>query len=300
MNRFLCIVLIAAISMAAVSCKKDGVFSPKEKIVAVYHQETKVLNGETTTVGKYKSEEWIWDGNLLKEMVSYNEDGTSAGKRLLSYEGKRLVKLSDESGGYYTEYVYKSGKLTKISMVSGGEVLFAADVEHDGSFISKMKMSVDIPDSIGADFAKRSLSMVVPQQVADIAVLTGCSRSKQAMGISLNFSYTDKNMTKLAVVVSGMTIMTVNFTYDKMKNPMQGCYATLGPSALSKNNVVEAKSSGLINSLPMEGLELPTNQKYAYTYNADDYPETVTTTASVSDDGVSTTTTSTTYYEYGE
>lgn len=283
------------------SCKKDGVFNPKEKIVAVYQQSTSSDGtGTPSVVDKYKAEEWIWDGKLLKEIVSYTPDGTTSGRQLLTYDCKRLVKVSDESGAYYTEYTYKSGKLTKIVIMSDGSEMFAADVQHDGSFISKMTMTMEMPDSIGADFAKRSLSMVIPKPVADLVIGSRSTKAAQTMTVSLNFSYTDKNLTKVTVSMSGMTFMTVSCTYDQKKNPMQGCYAFLSPSALSKNNLVEVKTGGLINSMPIEGIDLPTNQKYTYTYNSADYPETVSTTASLTQDGVTTTTSSTTFYVYGE
>lgn len=304
MKRIFCILLIAAVSMAAVSCKKEGSFNPKEKIVAVYQQQTSVTGTETTTVEKYKAEEWIWEGKQLKEMVSYNTDGTVLERQILSYKGGRLVKVADESGEMYTEYTYKSGKLIKITMVSEGEEMFAADVEHEGGNISKMKMSIDIPDSMTAKFAERSLSMVMPQQLATILVptLTMTQRSnqmdKQSMAISINFTYTDQNLTKMSVVVSGFTIMTVTCTYDDMKNPMQGCFALLSPASLSKNNIVETKTGGMISS--MEGLPLPDNQKCSYTYNASDFPETMTTTVTITEEDVTTTTTSTTFYVYGD
>lgn len=298
------ILLIVAAFCMTISCKKEGSFNPKEKIVAVYQQETSVSNGQTSTVEKYKAEEWIWEGKLLKEMISYDTDGSVYGRQILSYKGGRLVKVADESGETHTEYTYKSGKLIKITMVSEGEEMFAADIEHEGGNISKMKMSIDMPDSMTAKFAERSLSMVMPQQLASILVptLTMTQRTnrmdKQSMAISINFTYTDKNLTKMAVVVSGFTLMTVNCTYDDMRNPMQGCFALLSPASLSKNNIVETKTGGMINS--MEGLPLPDNQKCNYTYNTSDFPETMTTTATVTEDDVTTTTTSTTYYEYGE
>lgn len=304
MKRILCILLVAAVSMAAVSCKKEGSFNPKEKIVAIYQQQTSVTGDETTNVAKYKAEDWVWEGKLLKEQISYNEDGTVLSRQMMTYKGGRLVKVADESGDMYTEYTYKSGKLTRITMVSEGEELFAADVEHDGSNISKMKMSIDIPDSMTAKFAERSLAMVIPQQLASLLMPTltmvqhGNQAEKQSMAISINFTYTDKNLTKMAVVVSGFTVMTVTCTYDDMKNPMQGCFAMLSPSTLSKNNIVETKTGGMISS--MEGLPLPSNQKCSYTYTASDFPETMTTSFTTTEDDVTTTTTSTTFYEYGD
>lgn len=304
MKRIFCILLIAAVSMAAVSCKKEGSFNPKEKIVAIYQQQTSVTGDETTNVAKYKAEDWVWEGKLLKEQISYNEDGTVLSRQMMTYKGGRLVKVADESGDMYTEYTYKSGKLTRIAMVSEGEEMFAADVEHDGSNISKMKMSIDIPDSMTSKFAERSLAMVIPQQLASLLMPTltmvqhGNQAEKQSMAININFTYTDKNLTKMAVVVSGFTIMTVTCTYDDMKNPMQGCFAMLSPSTLSKNNIVETKTGGMINS--MEGLPIPGNQKCSYTYTASDFPETMTTTSTITEDDVTTTTTSTTFYEYGD
>ena len=274
------------------------------KIVAVYQQQTSVTGAETTTVEKYKAEDWVWEGKLLKEVISYYEDGTVLSHELMSYKGGRLVKVAYEGGDTYTEYTYKSGKLTRIAMVSDGEETFAADVEHDGSNISKMKMSIDIPDSMTAKFAERSLARVIPQQLASLLMPTltmvqrGNQAEKQSMAISINFTYTDKNLTKMAVVVSGFTVMTVTCTYDDMKNPMQGCFAMLSPSTLSKNNIVETKTGGMISS--MEGLPLPSNQKCSYTYTASDFPETMTTSFTTTEDDVTTTTTSTTFYEYGD
>ena len=294
------LIILAMPLLFCISCKKDGVFNPQEKIVAVYQQSSSDDgSGNPTVVDKYKAEEWIWDGKLLKEMVSYSPDGSVEGRQLLTYNGKRLVKVADENGEYYTEYVYKSGKLTRIVMMADGEEMFAADVEHDGSVISKMTMKMELPDSAASAFAKSSLSMVIPQQVARMLVGSKSAKAAQTATISLNFAYTDKNPTKLTVAVSGFTIMTLNCSYDDKNNPIQGCYATFGPSALSKNNMTEVKSSGLINGMQMDEFDLPTNQKYAYTYNAADYPESVTTTATITQDGVTTTTTSTTYYQYG-
>jgi len=308
MKKILVFVSLVLPVLVFMSCKKEGVFNPDKKITQVYTEGTVTQRdasgaATTTTIKKYKSQEWSWDGKLLTEMTSFDSNGTATGKQLLSYDGKRLVKVSDESEKYYTEYKYKSGKLTSIIMFSDGEEVFNADVIHEDGKITKLKFSIDMSDMDleNYNFAKKSLSFVIPDEITTFILSPRLAKSKAAQSIDIvaNLTYIDGNVTKITVSYSGFTAITVNCTYDKKHNPLYGCYANIGPSALSKNNIVEVRVSGLGASAA--GGMLPQSQICAYTYTDDDYPETMTTNITENlEDSATRTTKETTTYVYGE
>ena len=294
--------------IAFVSCKKEGVFNPDKKITQIYAEATvtdrDAAGGSTTSnISKYKSQEWTWEGGLLTAMTSFDTDGSTVAKQILSYDGKKLVKVADESDSTYTEYGYKSGKLVTLTMVSGGEELIKADVIHESGKITKLKFAVDMGDmDMGDyDFAKKSLGFVIPEPIAAILLSprTTMAKGSQPVEIVANLTYNEDNVTKITVSYGGFTAITVNCSYDKKNNPLYGCYANIGPSALSKHNITEVKVSGLGASAA--GGMVPQNQYCAYTYTSDDYPETMTTTITEEmEDSATRTTKETATYVYGE
>ena len=292
---------------AFLSCKKEGVFNPDKKITQVYTEATVTdsdAGGASTTsdIEKYKSQEWTWSGNLLTEMKSFDSDGSVTGKQILTYDGKRLIKVADESDSTYTEYTYKNGKLVSLTMVAAGQEMMSADVIHENGKIAKLKFAMDMSgmDMGDLNFAKNSLGFVIPEKVADIILSPRIAKSKASQRIEIvaNLTYIEGNVTKITVSYSGLTAITVNCTFDKKHNPLYGCYANIGPSALSKNNIVEVSVSGLGASAA--GDMIPQSQLCAYTYTDDDYPETMTTNITENlEDSATRTTRQVTTYVYG-
>ncbi len=294
--------------LAVVSCKKEGVYSPDKKISEIHIEATvteRDATGADTTynIAKYKAQEWTWEGNLLTAVTSFDQTGARTAKQLLTYDGKKLVKVADESGKYYTQYGYKNGKLTTIATVSDGTSLMNADVIHDGGKISKLKFAIDLSDFNLDDFnfAKKSLGYVMPEKLACVLFSSSMAKSKagQPIEVVVNLTYVDDNVTKMTVSYSGLTAITVNCTYDKKHNPKYGNYADIGPSALSKNNICEISVSGLGASAA--GGMIPQNQVCAYTYTDDDYPATMTTsTVETLENSATRTTRETDTYVYGD
>ena len=287
MKKTFTLMAAAVLLLATFSCKKEGVYNPGEKIKEVYTESTTttIADGTTNTsvVDKYKSQQWTWDGKLLTEITNYTPDGTAASKMLLTYDGKKLARVSNEGSDIYTEYTYKSNKLTAITVVSDGNEMLKIDVIHDDGKISRLKFiidadlsNMDLPD---LDFAKKSTSFAIPEFVTDMVFKSYRKHGKGSQGIqvTLNLTYESNNVSKISISVSGITYMSVTMSYDKKNNPMYGCYAFIGPSALSKNNITNVKAGNMASL--MSGEADIEDVVYVYTYTSNDYPETVTTTS---------------------
>ena len=279
MKKTLVLIAAAATMLATVSCKKDGVFNPKEKIHYVYTEATTVtyesyntnnpVAVDTAITKQYKSQEYVWDGKKLTEIKYFDPKGDDLGSTKLTYDGKQLSKV--ESGKMTMTYNYKGSKLTTMEVMQNSESLMTIDVEHDGKKISKLTANIAAAamenlDSLDLLFTKNALKLAVPEKAAEALVSQKSAKASLSVSVTMTFTYEDKNLTKIDMSgVMGFASGSMSFTYDNKKNPMQGCYAMFGPTALSQNNVVKT-------TMGTESDELK------YTYNADDYPETVTST----------------------
>ena len=87
---------ILVLGLFFVSCEKEGQYTPKNKIDRISYSSSTTfqmyLNDVwndvgTSTVSKYVSEIWNWDGKMLKSITHYNDKGELMYTENYEYDG---------------------------------------------------------------------------------------------------------------------------------------------------------------------------------------------------------------------
>lgn len=257
------IILASAAILLFVSCTKEGKFKPEQRLVRVYSESVKetfeFYSGEHSlrkevVIPKYKYQQFVWDEKKLNEILTYDTVGNVISHITLSYNLFKRVSKCEQDGNYYAEYKYMWGKLNKYTLVVGGKSAMEFEVEHeDGKIVSlTAEINTDNFDTNDIPFLRTALSLVFPKCVSDMMISMPPSRTKAPL--VMTFHYSADNLVKIDLGSD----FSVEFEYDTRPNPIQGCYAYFGPTAISANNIVK------VNGYP-----------YTYTYNAFGHPETV-------------------------
>ncbi len=312
MKKILTLTVAAATLLAFASCQKEGVYNPKKKIAKIYEYSLSTTEnsygGETfsyaDTTPKHMTQEWTWDGKLLKSISYYNYDergkqSVFSYKMDLTYDGKKLSKVSEGSNNY-ANYIYDGNQISKIESYNDGELSCVMEITHDGKKISKVVMTIyeeDAPETL----AKFALNSVVPsQKVVETIFAHRKAKAAVSMTETIEFTYDGGNVSQL-LVTYGEERMTSDFTYDEMKNPFQGNYALVAggegeASFINENNVLTERTVWSNNG---ESNDADTDT-YTYEYDGK-YPVSRTRTSTYGDgDNYKTTYTHTVYYEYAE
>jgi hypothetical protein len=88
------IAIASSVMFSFTSCKKDGVYKPKEKISQIFSQQSYYsgvpeIDQLFPTEGKILEETWTWDGKLLSS-IDYGGGYVA----YFEYEKKRLDKIT--------------------------------------------------------------------------------------------------------------------------------------------------------------------------------------------------------------
>lgn len=151
------------------------------------------------------------------------------------------------------------------------------DLEWTGSNVTRIVLRADV-----------SLSMTLgelPEQMV-LGMLTGMGLS-ESIASTMMAAYGNT-----ALPIDAQLSDTIDYTYDSHPNPLLGFMGRLGVETLSAANMTRSASHGTVHistsvSVPMLGnypvdrtVPLPAEVKeYSYGYNADGFPETVTSSA---------------------
>ena len=307
----------AAMLLLGASCTKEGVFNPKEKIAKISESSLQVYTSsydgqsytESDTTPKHLTQEWKWDDNLLTTITNYtqeyglleDEPTTVVSSVLtLTYDGKQLVKVSDASGQDYSTYTYDGKKLTKIESYEEGKLTSTAEVTHDGKKIAQVVVTMYDEEGKTSDATRFALSTIMPNKRVLDKVLANKAKATAYATQTLDFTFDGGNVSKI-VMTYGEETITLEYTYDKNKNPFYGCYAALGEEgfvALSENNMISETSSEVYTQDGATRTYTSTTN-YEYEYDGK-FPTTVSTTSTHTGNGYSQKYTHTTYYEYAE
>lgn len=139
MKRSLLIVAIALLTVAFVSCQKDGVYKPKQKISKIYNELIRTtvseVNGVSTTVNDtvkpYVTEEWNWGKKTLESIVYKDMDGRNDGTCFFTYDDKNRITEMKE-GETKVEYSYSDDKKLQITkLYSEGELILAMEIAYE-------------------------------------------------------------------------------------------------------------------------------------------------------------------------
>ena len=253
--------MLLPVAVSLTSCHKDGVYNPKEKISRIYYQ------GSGQSAEKQLSELWNWDGKKLSTITYYYNTGEIEGTEKFSYDGKRLSRIdyiSDFGDGSYLLFTYDGRKLDKVEVYARGNLVGTLKYTYDGNKISKMDGTDMYIEEDYDDYAvqtrvkkhsaiSRMLRFAVPDAVCETmgkiaeTRMTTDTPFRQKSG---TFSWTIKmtwdgdNVSKTEYTDDDDYFETIQYSYDKNKNPFYGCYTTgiydedYQHEMASKNNVV--------------------------------------------------------------
>lgn len=316
---FICATALAVLSLMVGCSEKEGMFSPEKKIGKVFQSNEVVMesfNGTAwdTVVNevtpKVLKETWTWDGNKLKKIELFNDNGEKKATLEITYEKKRLSRLEEEDafatftydGKYLTKteiyykeinplvpyvvytFTYSGDKLSKIEMVARGDNKSSVPAMH--SNMEKMMFRLLLPN------AKPILKALSQSWSNDGRK----DENKQVAELQWNGNNVSKITTK-----TDEGVVTMTYSYDNKKNPYQHFVATIcgigdgeGISFANENNVT--KSVYALEEDVADETEFV--ETYSYTYTGD-WPVSCTSCV-VYDDGSDSrwTERSTQYYEY--
>jgi len=237
MKKVILLVLMAVSGLVFVSCKKEGIYSPKNKIDKIYYSANTTneiyengrwiveANAETP---KHLSEVWNWDGKLLKSIAYYSSTGALNYTERYEYDGKRLVSITLEDGDRYV-INYEKDKISSIILFANSQKAASFVFTHDKEKVSKITFT-------------------------DHGVwLKG---KNKCLPIS-----TGNNVSKMTYVAGADTYKT-EYTYDNKLNPYYGLFnfnELAYDQVLSKNNVVRSIGSDPDNNYD--------ERNYIYTYD---------------------------------
>ena len=258
---------------------------------------------------KHVTQEWKWDDNLLTTITNYHQEQgilddqpttVVSSVLTLTYDGKQLVKVSDAFGQDYSNYTYDGNKLTKIESYEEGQLRSTAEITHDGKKIAQVVVTTYEVEGKASDATRFALSTIMPNKRVLDKVLANSAKATTTQTQTLDFTFDGGNVTKIDMTY-GEENITLEYTYDKNKNPFYGCYAALGEegfTALSENNILSEKSTEVYTrDGATRTYTYTTNYEYEYDGK---FPTTVSTTSTYTSDNYSEKRTHTTYYEYAE
>ncbi len=294
--------MVLAVACLFAACTKEGTFNPKEKISKVYSSSKTVYtigsNATTTSVDKHLTQSWTWDGKLLKSINNYNNDGSLNYTVNFTYDGKQLTKIQNAATNEYCEMTYDGSKLTKWEVYDGTTLEMTATVTHDGKKVSKIDLVYYDTDKKNLGFINNITEMLMPIYTPATAKVLNTVATKGSSSESLTFTWDGKNISKVESVDEEGTL-TIEYTYDEMKNPYQGfVMALMGYDYSgwgSQNNVVSETSKYSDGE----------SYTYNYTYEYDDkWPVTKTYNYTLSEEVLGVTSsysyTMVTYLEYDD
>lgn len=303
MKKYLVLASVVMALFASYSCTKEGVYNPKEKISSIYESSQSITSytygglsyNDTDVVAKHLAQVWTWDGKLVSQIADYNDDGTIDETSILTYDGKRLVKVSNPTGTEYSVFTYDGKYLAKVETYENGSLTSTATIEHDGKKVVRIVIT-GLNDEI---INKGAIASLLPEKSMLKAIPNlKATKSKTEETITFDFTWDGGNVVK-AIMTSDEYTSTVDYTFDSKKNPYAGFYAEAGDgdefSMLNKNNVLTAK-----NTMKEVGSneEMVVNRTYEYEYDGSGFPTVRIETESMSEGIYSSITKNTTYFEY--
>ncbi|MBO4739439.1 MAG: hypothetical protein J5606_07765 [Bacteroidales bacterium] len=312
MKKLLLVLISGALMLPFTSCKKDGIYTPGKKIDKIYQEVDEVVydgdEDEYVPTGKKKTvltENWLWDGNLLKEQEAYYYDEDDGDYYLdsryqFTYDKNRLARVMetcDEPTCFHGSwvYAYAGNKLDKILNDDGLEISFV----YDKNKLSEINYSGGYGGirSIAPAEVLEPLAMVLDNNVfaclkADetlVSELAECVSNTQkarisgsSSGVKIAIEWNGKNISQMTISFPGISenyVMTMS--YDKKINPFRRLlfnsaldYPTSGTEVLmySANNVTEVKTTmgsySYTTTIAYEyDGQYPTKETQIHTYN---------------------------------
>ena len=257
-------VILLPLVASFTSCKKDGVYNPKEKISRIYNAYSSP--DPFFNFDKELKEICDWDGKKLSTITYYTKKGVD-GTEKFSYDGKRLSRVDyfteDGRNIAYVLYSYDGRKLDKLEYYSYGELEEVRKYSYDGKELSKIEVSYYSHFDASTSLMAKQLQSVrsrlfrysVPEAVCasmdkmEEACMTTETHFRQKGGgayytWTINLTWDGKNISKVEYYDPTNELISIQYTYDKNRNPFYGCNTMSGLDEedlnvmTSQNNVV--------------------------------------------------------------
>lgn len=255
--------ILAALAMVFLlgACSKEGVYTPKKKIVAVYYQASE-------NEPKSLLEDYAWDGNKLKcrlfrgsVLSPYIDDFET----VPTYDGKRIVRADENISGDYVEYQYDGKFLTGLVYHSGEEIA-EATVEHVDGKISR----VALLDGMGSkNCINRFMGFVLSQQesMAVGKYLPENSKYLAQRDCDMVFTWDGDNVSGVTTSVyedgEPMLAYKSTFGHDSKLNPFAVNWADFA----SQNTVFETVVDGIVLNMSENNITRIDHEYLIYLYD---------------------------------
>ncbi|MBO7571783.1 MAG: hypothetical protein J6T48_06475 [Bacteroidales bacterium] len=282
MKKFILVAVAFSIAFAFTSCKKDGQFSPKEKIKSIYLQgsieyDKPFFSEWNGSCAKYLDEKWTWDGKKLKTIDSYNTDGSLYETIQLTYDSKdrfdRII-YSD----YQLQFRYDGSKLAGIDAYVGTSINQSYTFTYDGKHISRVDfVNYNSNKEYTEEMKKYNpLSLLFDREIANNMMNFVNYTAKKTRGMttgSYTLTWSKNNISNISGTItssSATTSISEDYEYDSHKNPQFGFYHGFSSTFMSENNI-----TGMRSTLTQGTIRIDENITINYTYKGD-FPQIAT------------------------
>lgn len=250
MKKFFAFYLFATVLVLFFSsCHKMGVYNPSKKIEKIYSESVFNDGEKLDTIQKYLKEKWVWAGNLLTTVYTYDMDGKWCGTTLYTYDKKnRVIYVESRSASLNTviayHYFYDYDKLLKIDVMTEGDNFLTYEIESDWlnritkiNEVIKWNSRRQMPENTFA----QAFRFILPENVmANLAPVASCvNRSMKTATNSYELTSKNGNVERIRVFCDGELTSDYSYEFDSKMNPfrwnLSDDYLYVG---LNKNNIV--------------------------------------------------------------
>lgn len=198
------------------SCKKEGIYNPKQKIATIY----KDYGDGQELYAKY-----IWNGNLLSSIIY-----PDAGATKYTYNSKnQTTKIEMEDS--WADLEYDNAKLEEIKLYTEGTELCEIEFKHNGNKIVSAEMTIVDEELFFKQLVKKGsltqhlFNAFVPSNM-NMTLVHAYQNAPQSKGtgitLNINYSWAGKNISKVdasANILIFSLSMVSEYTYDNKTNP---------------------------------------------------------------------------------
>ena len=247
-------------AVAFVSCQKDGVYKPKQRIdkitrswvkTEVYADVTGTNHKDETSADPWVCEAWTWGDKTVESRTFTSMLPTLGGptypsyKVTYSYDDKNRI-TGAQYDTHKIEYTYNDDKkFSKITVYDGANLESTVEINYDGKVVNSLKVT----DFYNTKKSVTALAMVLPRQIVDVISYDTeeevVAKDARTVVTDITLEWDGKNIVKMDAKSSENTTITTTYEYDGKLNPYAGFYCGTEVSAAmySKNNIIKTTTT---------------------------------------------------------
>ncbi|MBQ1696103.1 MAG: hypothetical protein II076_09200, partial [Bacteroidales bacterium] len=178
MKKNLLIAAIALMAVAFVSCQKDGVYKPKQRISKItrswvstdVYSDAAGSHEDKTIADPWVCEAWVWGDKTVESRTFtdrvwvINAPTYPSRTTTYSYDDKNRI-TGAQYDDHKIEYTYNDDKkFSKITVNDGGNLESTVEINYDGKVVNSLKVT----DFYNTKKSVTALAMVLPRQIVDV------------------------------------------------------------------------------------------------------------------------------------